>query len=571
VLRETGVVVGLLALLLVSQYGYGLRGPFINDDYVFLDKTRVASWSTIWAPRDLLFHYYRPWSRELHFATLQRLFGPRETAFHLASFVLWLAVMGLWYATARRLAGRQVAAVAVACTAVLGGFAVPILWASGAQELWLLLFALLALGDAGRAATSRTTAWFCLALLSKETAVVLAAVVPLERRLLAGDAWRKALARSAPLWACAAVWAAFHPLLGGRFFHPIHEPALAVHRGAASLAARTLLSMVNLSSWPHPESGVWPTLLRGLPAAAAVAALIAWGARGARGARASQAPAATAAQTSDRALIAWGCAWAVAGWLPLAMPSIAWHSHYVLLGAFGAWLAIAVWLARRPRLALAVGVALVLLRAAEADTPTLDWSSEWYLRRAAAFLEHLRADLLRRLPSPPPHARLFFVRVPSNVGFLNGDAPALRVWYGDPTLRGGFYTDYHARAAGEPPGEDYFFRYDSTSGWVPVHRGAEDLAVARRANPRWERDHEVLAETLARGEDWARAAGEYAKLAAADSLHVDWAFNAGVCEEARGDSAAAARWFARAAALPGADAETRARAERLARYLRPRR
>jgi hypothetical protein len=560
------VVLVLLAVVLVTQYGHGLRAAFVNDDYIFLDKTRAASFTSLWAPRDLLFHYYRPWSRELHFAVLQRLFGPRETPFHVVSFVLWLVVMGLWYTTARRFSGVPAAAVAVACTASSSGWTVPILWASGAQELWMLLFGLLVLQALGRGATGWATAALLGALLSKETAAVLPAVALLQLRLLERVGWGTVLRRTAPLWAVTAVWSIWHPLLGGRLWHPIHEPSLpGVHPAAASIATRTLLSLFDLTPWPRPESGFGPALRLALPAVAALVGLCAWGLRNRR-------PHADAERTEGRpsakAVAAFGGCWALLGWLPLGLPSIAWRSHYALLGLLGAWLAIAVWLVRRPALALAMTVTLALLRAAVADTPTRDWSSEWYRRRAGAFMEHLRADLLRKLPSPPSHSRMFFVLVPSDVGFLAGDAPALRVWYRDPTLRGGFYTDYRPRAAGDPEGPDYFFRYDSTTGWVPVVRGPEDAAATRRANPRWSRDHGMLARTLAAADDWLGAAAEYVKLAAAESLAVDWAFDAGVCYETLGDSAAAAAWYARAAARPGADDDVRARARRLARHLR---
>jgi len=43
-----------------------------------------------------------------------------------------------------------------------------------------------------------------------------------------------------------------------------------------------------------------------------------------------------------------------------------------------------------------------------AATPSLDWGSEWYQNRAAAFLSFMRGDLYRVRPELPSHARLFF-------------------------------------------------------------------------------------------------------------------------------------------------------------------
>jgi hypothetical protein len=561
------LVVGLLAGLLVSQYGYGLTAPFINDDYIFLDKTRAAPLASLWAPRELLFHYYRPWSRELHFAVLQRLFGPRELPFHAASFGLWLAVMGLWFTLARRLGGLAVASVATACTAALSAWAVPVLWASGAQDLWMLLFALLSILALVDDRPGWSAVSLALALLSKETAVVIPAIAVVYLLALGRLRWGAALRRTAPLWVVTAAWAAWHPLVGGRLWSPFHEPFQpGVHPPAWTIAGQTVLSLFNLVPWPQPESGWMPVLGAGLPAVALLLVLAAWGTSGAG---AGAGPERGRGQTPPGpALATFGLAWALLGWLPLALPSIAWRSHYGLFGALGAWLAIAAWLVPHRRWALAVVATLALLRPAVGDTPSHDWSSEWYRRRAAAFIGVLRADLLRQQPRPSSYSRIYFVRVPSEVGFLAGNGPALRVWFADPTLRGGFYTDYRARSERDPPGPDLFFRYDSTAGWVKVVSGAEDVTSARLANPRWERDHRTLAATLAGAEDWAPAAAEYAKLAGAVPTRVDYAYDAGVCCESSGDSTAAARWYARAASLPGADDEVRQTAQRLARHLR---
>jgi len=262
--------------------------------------------------------------------------------------------------------------------------------------------------------------------------------------------------------------------------------------------------------------------------------------------------------------MAFGVTWMLVGWAPLLMPSLGWHAYYALLGCLGAWLVLGTWLARRPAPALALVVALALIRPVRAETPSLDWGSEWYQRRAAEFVRAMRADLMRQHPRLPSHSRLYFVRVPSNVGFLAGNAPALRVWYGDPTLQGGFYKAYRPRGPEEPRGPDLFFRFDSTGTWVEVMPGAEDVARARAGDPRWEKDHVTLATTFAGAGDWPRAAGEYAKLAAAAPDSADYVHDAAVSFESAGDSLAAAEWWARAASRPGADAETIAAARRLA-------
>ncbi len=313
--------------------------------------------------------------------------------------------------------------------------------------------------------------------------------------------------------------------------------------------------MVNLDAVPRPEFGWSGPLLLGAAGALCLVALALAALRPrVRPAREPAVPA--------RRLAALAGAWALAGWLPLLMPSVGWHAYYGLFGMLGAWLLLGAWLARRPVLALTVVAALALLRPLQAATVSRDWGDEWYQRRAAEFIDFMQRDLLAKVPAVPPHSRLYFLDVPSNVGFLQGDGPALRLWYRDPTVSGGLLSQYRARPAGSPAGPDRFFRYDSLAGWIEVRRGPED-AAARSADRLWREDHERLAIALSRGEDWPGAAGEYAKLAAACPDSVDYLYYAGLAARAAGDSTAARTWLVRAAALPSADDEVRAAARAL--------
>jgi hypothetical protein len=554
------IVLSALAAFILTQYFYARHVPFINEDYVFLDETRDAPFGALWTPRTLVSHWYRPVSRELHYWALQKLAGARELPFHLASFGLWLAVMGLYAALVRRLAGAPAAAIATAGAAAMAAWAVPLVWIAGVQDLWMLVWALVCLTLAFRERFVWAAAAFVLALLSKESAVVLPGIVLAHDRWMKDRRWIDSLRRIAPMIAIAAVWGFLHPMLGGRLWGSAAAPASDAGQLLGERALRTFGVVVNLDEWPRPEVGWAGVLVVGLIGAAILALLIALGS-----AASSRVP---GVRPRLAHALGFGGAWAACGWLPLLMPALGWHAYYAIFGALGVWFVLGVLMAHRTRWAIVVVALLALLRAGRAETPSHDWGSEWYQRRAGSFLYQMRADLQRLLPTLAPHSRLFFVRVPSKVGFLTGDAPVLRVWYGDSTVTGGFYPSYRPRSATAPDGPDYFFRYDSLLSWVPIRRGEEDLEAARRSNPRWEHDHEVLAKTLAEAGDWSGAAVEYMKLAAAVPYRVDHAYNAGVSHEALGDSAAAAIWFARAAALPGADAEVRASALRLQSHLR---
>ncbi|TMQ68498.1 MAG: hypothetical protein E6K78_00680 [Candidatus Eisenbacteria bacterium] len=542
------IVLGVLALFLATQYGRALSLPFISDDYVILEKTSRSSFLRLWSTSDLLFGWYRPWSRELHYWVLQRLVGLRPLLYHLTSFGLWLAVMALYAVLVRDLRGLRVSLVATAAVAAAAAWGAPLLWVASAQELWMLLFSLLALLAFHRGRPAWSTAFVALALLSKETAAGLPA-------LALAHAWwikRRPLARafleSAPWWGGLGVWAAAHPVLGERLFHPEFGIAERASRPATLLLwGKTMLAWVNLETWPRPSGG-WPNaLLAGLPGVVLLGGLAAFGASLASPPRTEPERPGDAKRRPNP--VAFATAWAIVGSLPLIVPSIGWHSYYGLWGALGAWMALAGLVAARRALAIGLVAALALLRSVFAETPSWDRSTEIFQLRAAFFMRLMSESLADLYPRLPSHARLYFARVPRDVGFTAGNGFALRLWYRDSTLRAGYYSEYEPRRRDEPAGRDYFFRYDSVRTWVEVVHGAEDVASGRAANPRWEGDHRDLARLLGMKADWSGAASEFAKLAAAAPANPEYAVNLAYCLERGGDSLAAALWFARADSL----------------------
>ena len=558
-------VLALLAIATLAYWAYALRVPFINDDYVFLDAVRGRSFLSLVGLDHLMFGWWRPLSRELHYAVLQRLFGARELPFHAASLALAIAVLGAYFVLVRRVANTQIAAVACAGIAALAAWAVPIVWIAGAQELWMLLFALVAVHAFAFGSLWVATLALAGALFSKETAAVVPGVALATALIVQRMPPGAALRRLVPLALVVVAWAIVHPALGGRLRATPAAPRAAAADSVANvpraplgaIAARTALVPLNLDHPIAPERGWARVASRALPSLIVLGALVAW-------------VTAKSRRTSAR-VVALGAVWALVGWLPVLWPSLGWHSYYTLLGAFGAWLAIAPLLAGRRVLAGAVIAVLVVLRAAQAATPSLDWGSEWYQNRAGAFIDFMRRDLLLKQPDIAPHTRLFFSQVPSNVGFLTASGPALRVWYGDTTVSGGYLGQYARRDPSRPAGADLFFRYDSTSGWVPIATGAEDTAAARLANPRWEADHRQLAAAYARAQQWREAGWEYARLAAVAPEHAEIAADAAVCFAMAGDSVAAARWFEVAARSADADDDVRRFAREFAHHLRSRR
>jgi hypothetical protein len=462
------------------------------------------------------------------------------------------------------------------------------MWVAGVQELWFFLFAFLFLDSFARRRGAASAVFLTLALLSKEPAGVLAPLAFLWALLVDRDSLARALRRVAPLLLVTAAWAALHPRLLGRLWGPYTDTVeSAVRPSLPATAAKTLLALFGIEEAPRPESGFGAALLRGLAGAlalVALAALAAWTARASRrpapdargagiGAGRGAKPGGGSAASSDpqvpsRRITTFAICWAAMGSVAVFMPSISWHAYYGLFGAFGFWLAVMHALRRRVWVAVALVAALAAIRPLRADTPSWDWASEAFQRRAGFFLRTLRDDLLRKHPTMPSHARLYFASVPRNIGWVAGDGPAFRIWYRDSTITGGYYSYYAPRRPEAPPGPDYFFRFDSSGVWVEVAKGPEE---ARARRPGWEQDHRELALLLGAAGDWKGAAEELVKLAEETPENFEYPLNAGVCFEKLGDSLTAARLYARAASLPGASAGAREAAARSQRFLTPRR
>ncbi len=172
-------------------------------------------------------------------------------------------------------------------------------------------------------------------------------------------------------------------------------------------------------------------------------------------------------------------------------------------------------------------------------------------------------------PSFPAHSRLYFARLPNQIGLLAGDGPAIRIWYNDPTLEGHYYSAYSPRVGPESAGLDFFFRFDTTQVLVEIHPGPELLPEAMAANAGWQRDHEILAAMFIRTGNISGAAVEYGKLATALPSRADYALHAGAACEAIGASSEANAFYLQASRVFGAS-DVRRRAGELIRALPPR-
>ena len=562
---RSGFIAGALVAFAAIVYVPMLDVPFIGDDYVFLDETRDASFGALWSFRNTDFGWYRPWSRELHFWTLQHLIGAREPGFRVASLLVWLGMLAVYFTLLRRVRDGRVAAIATLGVAGLALWGAPLTWISGVQDLWMLFFSMLTLWlvASGRAGWALAT---CAgALLSKETAAVLPLILLAQARWIERLDLRGCVRRVAPFAALTVAWLLLHPTL----LHRVSRPAPAIPNGEqpkppAVVITESLLSSVNADRLLLPVDAalIRPLVTVGSAMLLAGAAWLALrGARSrtkARGAATAESPA-----RARRELLCYGAAWCVAGWLPLLSRSIGWHAYYGSLGVLGAWVVLAGLLVARPRVAVAALLALGLLRGRAEAIRSWDWGSQWYQVRAGNMLRVIHDQLRALHPTLPPHSRLYFGNVPNNIGLIAGRSPAVRVWYDDPTLEAGFYSYYRARDVGQPSGPDLFFHFDSTTGIREVSVDGADGGASSVPPAVWEDDHGALAMTLMANGDLPRAARLFEAIARRPN-RPDALMFAGVCWRVHGDSLQAATDFERARQRTGLSAEEIARwAEKL--------
>jgi hypothetical protein len=538
-----------LIAFLGLQYGSALRVPFLNDDYLFLNSVAASSPLSLLAPNTLVAHYYRPWSRELHYWVLQSLAGPNSAAFHLVNMSLWLVTMGLFFLVALRTAGARAALVATCGAALVSAWGTPILWAAGGQDLWMLAGGLTYLWCFILGRTGWAHAPLAISLLSKETAGVLPAIATayvwtFERRSLRGS-----FRRTGSYWVMVVIWGVLHPMFGGSWWGDSGSSAPQATLGPCAFAAiRSALAVLSLHIMPAPEHGFASVLWTALPGAIVLGSAVWWGlARRGRGPETAPGHRASIIRPA-----AWGVIWWAIGWLPGITTAADWQPYYGLLGLLGAWLAIGTVISRRREIAVAAIVAAALLRSASAQTPEARLGSEWHQRRLGRLTDQMRTDLVRLRPSLPPHSRVYFGDVPWGLGIITShpSSPALRVWYGDSTVSGGFYSTYVPRLPSQSHGQDFFFLFEPPGGrLVEVVKGPELLDGRGPPTPRWELDHVNLAQLLFRSGDHHASLAEWRKLVTVFPDRVEYARAMAVTFQRAGNPDSATIWARRAAAM----------------------
>lgn len=439
----------LLAAGVIALYAGALRSGLLNDDYLFLEAAAGGPWAPAGGA---LANYFRPLSRQLWFGVLGPLAGGNPLALHLANLALFLAALALLADLLRAFAPRAGVLAGLLYFAVLPLQRVNLTWISCCQDLLALVGALGALALFRRGRDRLALLAFLAAVLAKESATPLPALLFVWAWRLEGSRPGAALRRVAPFAAPLLVWALGELALRARAAAPA-----ALHFGLAEFAAAWAHLAQSLAGLEAP-AGTLRALGGTLPSFAALAAF---------SALALWAPSDAPAQGPRPAMHAghanlFGLAWLVAFAIPVAPVVRAWSAYFYTLAAVGGAVLVAAHAARLSRWALAVAVAVALWwHAAASAAPSFavsenawGWTSHLtahYFARGAALSARLRAALLRVAPSPAHGTRFFLATLPPFAGFQMGNGAAIRAAYRDPSLESHFYSEFSAATAGEAP------------------------------------------------------------------------------------------------------------------------
>jgi hypothetical protein len=490
------VALSLILAAAAALHWNVLRAPFFADDFLFLDQVRDRSLIGALLSPDPIGNFMRPLSRQVYFWCLSRVGGEQPVVFHAAGLLLFLGSIVLLYSISKRLIGALGAAVAAAIFALHYSADVPLLWASGAQDLFALLLSLAAIELYARGRAAWAVLACFLALLCKETAIVtpvlamLADPRPAETR---GARLRRAIPFGIAIAAWAALWMIVRSFHGGG--------AQAMRPDASSVLA-ALAHLIQVTFGLERGVAAWWTQMPPLPIVALVLAAVAviavaWNspkrsrsatqnrapetkraaasrARQAQKKNASVAPSVSAeARRSRRGSmrafstpLARGLTWAIVAALPIAVVANIWSAYYYLLAIGGMSLAIGALCARAPRaIAVAVVIAFGTLSAGArsldefATVPgawtTLSHVNGLYIERSAALVSKLLGQLRAAKPTLPSRATIFFGGVPSSSGWQTTDGPLLRWAYRDSSLRSYFMTQFTRERATRGPA--FFF------------------------------------------------------------------------------------------------------------------
>lgn len=197
-------------VFLLVFYWRALHGWFFQDDFGWLHlglgpHPLPFSLQLLFAPK--AHGNIRPWSENLFFWALGRMFGVNPLPFHIVIFATVIASLVLLFAIVRRLTGSVMAAAAAQLFWIVNpGFSPSLSWVCIYNETQYVFFMLLALWLLMSGRVWWQVAAFVLGLGSLETAVMYPCIASLYAFLYDRARFRSTL----PLYLISAAFTAFH-------------------------------------------------------------------------------------------------------------------------------------------------------------------------------------------------------------------------------------------------------------------------------------------------------------------------------------------------------------------------
>jgi tetratricopeptide (TPR) repeat protein len=292
-----GEQVTFLVLLLLSFLPYvnTLTGNFVyDDDFQVIGNPYVHSFkyvreifgSTVWSFQGAqgITNYYRP-LMSFAYLLIYKIAGPIPFTFHFVNLILHALTVWMIYCILRRLSGERVALVAAGLFALHPIHTESVAWIAAITDLELSVFYLLTFllylrlsgNSPGIAARIVMCASFVLALLSKEQAITLPALITIFEHFYRDDRTtttaRQKFARYGPLWGVAAAYLMLRTILLGGVASVVSRPDLSWY--ATVLSGISLIgAYLGKLVWPahlsayhvfHPSSSLGdPRVVAGL-------------------------------------------------------------------------------------------------------------------------------------------------------------------------------------------------------------------------------------------------------------------------------------------------------------------
>ncbi len=419
------------ALLLFLLCRRAPLGEPVADDFDYLYRSTFGPHGA-WLDGGGAVMYWRPLSRQLYYGLFSNtlLHAPAIVAFGHA---LLLAMTAFLFYRAFRPRMSGLAAFSIASFPLLmESSRMLVVWPSNFQDLGALFFVALAFHELSRQRIVTFLAASLAAALCKEVGAV-GAVLALACPGLAPQPFRRWKVWSAALfvvligWAIAYAWVFAHASLAT----PPFDAASAPGADGGPLRYVTLLAWTLGAAFSLPRTVAAPWL--------GAAALIGLGVLAAYCARRR------AAAGDPTPWFAWGAAWFLLLTATLVPFYSIWNPYRSSFVVLGLGVAITMVLhAIHPRLLVAMlALRVMLLVAAPAPATEVRISAEESgayidvpkLTRLQRLVRDIREQLAEHYPHLPPGAAIAQHNLPPMTGYALGGNKALRVWYGDSTLR----------------------------------------------------------------------------------------------------------------------------------------